>query len=99
MNIWITMMFLQLADVLSTLTFWMLGVGEANFVVRFLIDNFGPVRGLGLKLAASLLLLLCAFVLRKKRLKIKSFIVVANYGYMVLILSNLFAILAKVASL
>lgn len=92
MNVWLTMVFLQLADLLTTLVFLSLGSQEANPIIRFFMRSMGALWGLLFaKFVIAGLLVEATFILKKSKL-----IKFANWGYMIVIIWNLFAIWARV---
>ena len=87
--------YLQILDAMSTIAFLMLGIHEANPLVRFALSiGLGPIAGLALvKIAAVLIGVYCG-VKGRERLLFR-----ANLMFALLVAWNLFAVIIGAARL
>jgi hypothetical protein len=85
--------YLQLLDLLTTIAFLMVGVGEANPIVRFAIEA-APSPAAGLLLVKGAAILLAALCWWRQRLRLLARI---NFLYALLIVWNLGCLILGIA--
>ena len=89
MNVWGTLVYLQVLDVLSTAIIILLSGSEMNPLIRLVISRYGLIWGLAIKLVLVWVIVVIGVVHNRSTATFKKIVKIANYMYAVVVLWNL----------